>query len=97
MAPFKGMQAGKVVSIGIATSLRCSFPIPIPFGMECQIDRPDTIIQEDKAPAHASRHQQIYFDVAGLQRLLWSGNSPDLGMIELARAHLERGKDQRRS
>jgi len=41
-------------------------PILIPFGIECQIDRPDTIIQEDKAPSHASLHQQIYFDAAGL-------------------------------
>jgi hypothetical protein len=65
-------------------------PILIHFGMECQIDRSDTIIQEDKAPAHASHHQQIYFDVAGLQRLLWPGNSPDLNMIEPAWAHLKR-------
>ncbi len=34
--------------------------ILIPFGVECQIDRPDTIIQEDKAPSHKSHHQQIY-------------------------------------
>src|SRR2546421_7602989 len=36
-------------------------PILIPFGIECQIDRPDSIIQEDKAPSHTSHHQQIYF------------------------------------
>lgn len=31
-------------------------PILIPFGVECQIDRPDTIIQEDKALSHASHY-----------------------------------------
>jgi len=65
-------------------------PILIPFGLECQIDRLDTIIQEDKAPAHASHHQQIYFDAAGLQRLIWPGNSPDLNMIEPAWLYLKR-------
>ena len=59
-------------------------PILIPFGVECQINRPDTIIQEDKAPAYASHHQQIYFDAACLQRLIWPGNSPNLNIIELA-------------
>jgi len=65
-------------------------PILIPFGVECQIDRPDTIIQEDKAPAHASHHQQIYFDAACLQRFIWPGNSPDLNMIEPAWMYLKR-------
>jgi hypothetical protein len=61
---------------------KCLLPILIPFAIECQINRLDTIIQEDKAPAHSSKHQQVYFDAAGLQRLLWPGNSPDLNIIE---------------
>ena len=64
-------------------------PILIPFGVECQINRPDTIIQEDKAPSHTLHHQQIYFDAAGLQRLIWPGNSPNLNMIEPAWMHLK--------
>jgi hypothetical protein len=69
---------------------KCLLPILIPFAVECQIDRPDTIIQEDKAPAHASKYQQIYFDAACLQRLLWPGNSPDLNMIEPCWYYLKR-------
>jgi hypothetical protein len=65
-------------------------PKLIPFAIECQIDRPGTIIQEDKAPAHTSKHQQIYFDAAELQHLLWPGNSPDLNMIELCWSYLKR-------
>jgi len=59
-------------------------PILIPFGVECQIDHPDTIIQEDKAPAHTLHHQQIYFDAACLQHFIWPSNSPNLNMIEPA-------------
>ena len=29
-------------------------PLLIPFSVECMVDRPDTIIQEDNAPSHAS-------------------------------------------
>jgi hypothetical protein len=57
-------------------------PKLIPFAIKCQIDRLDTIVQEDKATPHTSKHQQIYFDAANIQRLLWPGNSPDLNMIE---------------
>jgi transposase len=45
-------------------------------------DRPNTIVQEDKAPSHASKHQNLVFMDAGVLRLLWPGNSPDLNMIE---------------
>ena len=54
----------------------------IPFAKSCQIDRPNTIVQEDKAPSHASKQQQQLFMDAGVLRLLWPGNSPDLNMIE---------------
>ena len=81
---------------------KCLLPILIPFAIECQIDRPKTIIQEDKAPAHSSKHQRIYFDAAGLQRLLWPGNSPDLNMIEpcwyyLKRATTKKGAPKNRA
>ena len=57
-------------------------PKLIPFGKECQKDRPNTIVQEEKAPSHASKHQVQVFKDAGVFRLLWPGNSPDLNMIE---------------
>jgi hypothetical protein len=42
----------------------------------------DMIVQKDKAPAHASKHQVPVFSRHEIERLLWSGNSPDLNMIE---------------
>ena len=38
---------------------------------------------EDKAPAHASKHQEPIFMAMDILRLLWCGNSPDLNCIEL--------------
>lgn len=40
------------------------------------------IVQEDKAPSHASKHQIPVFSIHEIERLLWPGNSPDLDMIE---------------
>ena len=57
-------------------------PKLLPFAKECMKDRPGTIVQEDKAPCHTSKHQNIVFMDAGVLRLLWPGNSPDLNMIE---------------
>jgi transposase len=45
-------------------------------------DRPDTLVQEDKAPLHASKYQDELWDLSGVIRLLWPGNSPDLNAIE---------------
>jgi hypothetical protein len=57
-------------------------PKLIPFAKECMTNRPGTIIQEDKAPAHAHAIQQRIFDLHQVARLLWPGNSPDLNAIE---------------
>ncbi len=46
------------------------------------IDRPNIMVQEDKAPAHASHHQDVIFMNAGILRILWPVNSPDLNAIE---------------
>jgi hypothetical protein len=55
-------------------------PKLIPFAKKC---RPDFIVQEDKAPTHASYFQQtLVYDLHHVLRLLWPGNSPDLNMIE---------------
>ena len=54
----------------------------MPFAKECIKDRPETLVQEDKAPAHISRYQQEVFDFYMIKRLLWPGNSPDLNAIE---------------
>ncbi|KAJ5711662.1 hypothetical protein N7488_005818 [Penicillium malachiteum] len=65
-------------------------PKLLPFAQKCQISRPKTLVQEDKAPAHAHHYQQTIFDAAGVARLLWCGNSPDLNAIEAAWPYLKR-------
>jgi hypothetical protein len=45
-------------------------------------ERPDTIVQEDNAPAHIHHSQAEVYSFYEVQRLLWPGNSPDLNMIE---------------
>ena len=57
-------------------------PKLIPFALECKKTRPNTVVQEDKAPAHASKHQAPFFDLFGVERLPWPGNSPDCNEIE---------------
>ena len=52
------------------------------FALECMKERPNTVIQEDKAPAHTSQYQEAIFSAAGVIRLLWYGNSLNLNMIE---------------
>ena len=62
----------------------------IPFAQDCQRERPDILVQEDKAPAHASKWQAPLFSLSEVLRLLWPGNSPDLNMIEPAWIYLKR-------
>jgi transposase len=59
-------------------------PKLLPFAKECAIERPKTIVQEDRAPAHSHYIQQRVFDAAEVERLLWCPNSPDLNAIEPA-------------
>ena len=56
----------------------------IPFAKECMKEWPNTFVQEDKAPSHAHCYQEEVYNIFGVQRLLWPGNSPDLNMIELS-------------
>jgi hypothetical protein len=75
------VQKGKSSGIN-AIQYRREVLIPklIPFAKQCG---PDYIIQEDKAPAYASRFQkELVYNVHCVQQLLWPGNSPDLNMIE---------------
>ncbi|EKJ68815.1 hypothetical protein FPSE_11007 [Fusarium pseudograminearum CS3096] len=65
-------------------------PKLLPFAQACEEERPGTVVQEDKAPSHAHHAQQRVFDLAGVQRLLWCGNSPDLNAIEAAWPYLKR-------
>ena len=44
--------------------------------------RPKIVVQEDNAPAHASKYQAEVFSMWGIIKLLWPGNSPDLNAIE---------------
>ena len=57
-------------------------PKLIPFAKECLVERPGTLVQEDKAPAHSHYIQQQLFDLHKVKRLIWPGNSPDLNAIE---------------
>jgi hypothetical protein len=65
-------------------------PKLFPFTKECAITRPDTVVQEDKAPSHSHHYQQRVYDIYSVQRLLWCGNSPDLNAIEPAWPYLKR-------
>ena len=53
-------------------------------------DRSQTIVQEDKAPSHAHHVQGAVYILHKVIRLLWTGNSPDLNMIEPCWGHLKR-------
>jgi hypothetical protein len=65
-------------------------PKMLPFAKECLRERPDTVVQEDKAPSHAHHAQQRIYDLHEVRRLLWCGNSPDLNAIEPAWPYLKR-------
>jgi transposase len=54
----------------------------LPFAREFQKDRPDTIVQEDNAPAHKSHYQAEVYNLWKIMKMLWPGNSPDLNAIE---------------
>ena len=57
-------------------------PKLLPFAKRCKLDRPETIVQEDKAPAHAHHAQSYLYSQEQVKKLLWPGNSPDLNAIE---------------
>ena len=59
-------------------------PKLLPFAQECLKDRPNTIVQEDKAPTHIHSVQATVYEAQHVERLLWCGNSPDLNAIEPA-------------
>jgi hypothetical protein len=49
----------------------------LPFAQEHKKDYPGTIVQENRAPAHASKHNIPVSSLAKIKKLLWPGNSPD--------------------
>ncbi len=53
-------------------------------------DRPNTIVQEDKAPAHAHHMQKEIYSIFDILQMLWPGNSPDLNAIEPTWAFMKR-------
>lgn len=65
-------------------------PKLIPFALLCKRTRPNTIIQEDNAPAHAHAVNQQVFKLSHIKKMLWPANSPDLNMIEPAWNYMKR-------
>lgn len=65
-------------------------PKMIPFAQRCKEERPQTIVQEDKAPAHTHWAQAKVYDMHQVARLLWCGNSPDLNPIEPTWMYMKR-------
>lgn len=65
-------------------------PKLLPFVKECLKRRPGTLVQEDRAPAHAHHSQQKVFDFWRVARLFWCSNSPDLNAIECCWPYLKR-------
>ena len=54
----------------------------LPFAKAHTLAYPGTIVQEDRAPAHKSKHNIPLFSLARVAKLFWPGNSPDLNVIE---------------
>lgn len=71
-------------------------PKLIPFAQECKKERPLTVVQEDGAASHISKHQAQLFVLADILKLLWPGNSPDLNMIEPCWPWMKRQTSQHR-
>lgn len=65
-------------------------PKLLPFAKQCMEVRPQTIVQEDKAPSHAHWYQAHIYAEEKIPRLVWCGNSPDLNAIEPAWPWLKR-------
>jgi hypothetical protein len=57
-------------------------PKLIPFAKECMKERPSTLVQEDRAPAHSHHVQRYVYSQERIAQLLWCSNSPDLNAIE---------------
>lgn len=67
----------------------------LPFANRCKLSRPNTIVQEDKAPSYSAHQQDELFSLQNIMRLLWLGNSPDLNMIEPTQGWMKRQTTRR--
>jgi transposase len=67
----------------------------IPFTLKYIKDRPNTVVQEDKASTYISQYQESVFIDAGITRLFWCSNSPDLNMIEPCWPYMKRQTTRR--
>jgi DDE superfamily endonuclease len=57
-------------------------PKLLPFAAKCKETRPNTVVIEDGAPAHAHWFTQTVYNTLGIRKSEWPGSSPDLNMIE---------------
>jgi len=54
-----------------------------PFVQECRDNgQPETMVMEDGAGPHASKHITQFYNLREVIKMLWTANSPDLNMIE---------------
>jgi transposase len=70
-------------------------PKLLPFARECQKDRPETVVQEDNAPAHKSVYQKEVYNLWRIMKIIWPSNSPDLNAIERAWFYLKKETTKR--
>jgi transposase len=65
-------------------------PLLFPFAKKRLAVDPETVVCEDRAPAHRHRAQDQEYANNDIKRIPWPGNSPDLNAIEPAWGWLKR-------
>jgi hypothetical protein len=85
---WQGPMENELTGIDIKWSYWSRFSFRMLY-LQCMEDWVNTVVQEDKAPAHASPHQNKIFLDAKVLRLVWPGNSPDMNAIKAAWPHLK--------
>ncbi|RPB05906.1 hypothetical protein L873DRAFT_1785067 [Choiromyces venosus 120613-1] len=61
---------------------RIQIPLLYPFALTAQVQRPETVIMEDNAPAHIHHYHNLLREQLSLEKIEWPANSLDLNPIE---------------